>query len=113
MSARNQCVLVGEVVTVVSKTSIEFGVPQRSVLGPTLFLVYISDTIVAIQGKEDVFCYADDTAIISQRTTFEKTYKATEKGLTYVADWLTFNLNKTYYLLAFQKTRISQPLHHI
>lgn len=38
--------------------------------------------VVAIQGKEDIFCYADDTAIISQGTTLEKTYKATEKGLT-------------------------------
>lgn len=107
MSARNQCVRVGEVV---SKKSIEFGVPQRSVLGPTLFLVYISDMIVAIQGKEEVFCYTDDTAIICQGTTLEKTYKATEKGLTHVADWLTLNLNKTYYLLVFQKTRISQLL---
>lgn len=53
--------------------------------------------IVAIQGKEDIFCYADDTAIISQESTLEKTYKATEKGLTHVADWLTLNLNKTYY----------------
>ena len=49
--------------TVSSSRQVKYGVPQGSILGPILFLIYIND-MSQILNKYDLIQYADDSQII-------------------------------------------------
>ena len=45
-----------------SQTNIVCGVPQGSILGPILFLIYVNDMPAVVKHK--LFLYADDSSIL-------------------------------------------------
>lgn len=111
LSERRQLVRIGSDFS--DLLPVEFGVPQGSTLGPTLFLLYMTDIFNIPLDAGEIICYADDTVIVFQDTTWEKVYEAAEQSMAKVNDWLernllTLNLDKTKYI-AFHKTRASQP----
>jgi hypothetical protein len=105
---------VGVGSTLSSECTVNYGVPQGSVLGPTLFLVYINKLCNMQLDGGRIFSYADDTAIVFTAGNWEHLKSRAEVGLARVADWLnihllSLNLQKTNYI-CFTKYNNSQPL---
>lgn len=73
-------------------TNVSFGVPQGSVLGPTLFLIYLNDLCNMAIKNAKIFSYADDTAVVFTGDSWEKVRENAEKGLEQIGKWLCCNL---------------------
>ena len=100
MSNRQQYVTLHNVAS--SAKTIKCGVPQGSVLGPTVFTIYINDIVHASGFTTRLF--ADDTALIlsdSNLTTLERKVKAELIKITHwlTTNKLTLNYSKTTYIL--------------
>ena len=86
-----------------SSLDITCGVPQGSILGPLLFLIYIND-IIQEQEKVKVLLYADDTVLYSSGKSVLDIVPFLQNGLKKYATWsaknkLTMNEAKTKLVL--------------
>ena len=73
-------------------TSINCGVPQGSVLGPLLFLLYINDLNQAIKFCK-VHHFADDTNLLCLSNSVKKLNKLVNTDVKHLVNWL--NAHKT------------------
>lgn len=71
---------------------VSYGVPQGSVLGPTLFLIYINDLCTMEIKQANIFSYADDTAVVFSADSWEQVKEIAEMGLAHISRWLSNNL---------------------
>ena len=65
------------------------GVPQKSILGPLLFLLYINDMPQAVDC--DLFLYADDTCLLFQHKDLERIKEELTKNFSNICDWFVDN----------------------
>lgn len=97
---RRQQVRVNDILSNVN--NLNYGVPQGTVLGPLLFIVYIND-LLDLDLECSIFCFADDTTIlIHDLNKFNLIRKAT-KIMSTIKNWfnansLEINFNKTCYI---------------
>lgn len=73
-----------------SKINNEYGVPQGSILGPLLFIVYINDLPNILKNCE-IIMYADDTLIFNEDDTEENCREKLMQDINNVILWMKMN----------------------
>lgn len=100
LSSRKQKVFVSGVLS--NEKNINAGVPQGSVLGPLLFLIYINDIADELSGKARL--YADDTSLSYSSSDLAEIEVVLNNDLKKLKEWATkwlvsFNPVKTEVML--------------
>ncbi len=97
------------------RSNISCGVPQGSILGPLLFIIYLND-IVSSSSFFSFFMYADDTNLLASHKNFHDLIKTANAELDRISTWLkanklSLNIDKTNYILFKNKhnTHVSYP----
>ncbi len=101
LSDRSQTVSVNGVSS--SFKTVYTGVPQGSVLGPMLFLIFINDLPVCLNGTASNI-YADDTAVHASGSTIHEVNTLLQRNIDNIARWfrenkLVINYAKTFCML--------------
>ena len=68
---------------------IEYGVPQGSVLGPLLFILYINDLKNALMSKLRLF--ADDTCLLIKNNNLKELQEQGNQDLNMLQSWMAAN----------------------
>ena len=92
LSNRNQVVVVDGILSYIAE--VLSGVPQGTVLGPLLFLIYLND-IADCLNSCDISCFADDTRIYKSISTCDDV-KLLQEDLSAISLWSKENNMKLH-----------------
>ena len=107
VSDRKQYTRINGVTSTVQ--SLNYGVPQGSVLGPLLFLLYVNDIQYCID-KNKIKLFADDTGIFQFNRNLNELRNEASRNLSKIYDWFSFNrlalsLEKSHFLIFHSKRK--------
>lgn len=109
LSGRQQQVILDGVSS--TPSLVQAGVPQGSILGPLLFLIYINDLVSDLTCEP--FLYADDTMLMDTFSSPQECLRKINHDLSTILSWGTrwkvlFNPDKTLYMTITKK---KNPIH--
>ena len=114
LSNRMQCTNINSILS--DLISIELGVPQGSILGPLLFLIYIND----LPGASPLITklFADDTCLLFSADSVAALQQIANTELSKIVNWmvsnkLTLNHSKSKFLIITKKGRNASINIHI
>ena len=92
-----------------SQRTINIGIPQGSIIGPILFLLYVND-LPNITSKFLSILYADDTTLLSSNSDYPHLVKLINDELPKIQQWtatnrLSVSLDKTYAMVFTNRDR--------
>ena len=98
---RQQCVEINGVRS--DNRTVKMGVPQGSILGPLLFLLYINDLPNCL-SKSTPILFADDTTVVKTGTNIFDLFRDMNSELLNLEIWcktnkLSLNAKKTKYII--------------
>ena len=96
-----------------TSSSVQYGVPQGSILGPLLFILYINDLPQCLE-KCSISMYADDTVIYFSAVSINDIQCVVQRDLENITSWMNDNeliLNeiKTKTLLFGTRQKVEDP----
>ena len=109
LSLRKQYVEIDNISS--STTYVKCGVPQGSILGPILFLIYINDLNYVSEKLENIM-FADDTNLFLTGNSIHDVERTMNEELVFITEWfqsnkLSLNIKKTSYMIFGNKTNLS------
>jgi hypothetical protein len=110
LDERQQSVKIGDVLS--SWSPVQCGIPQGSILGPLLFILYVNDLPTVVENSR-VKMFADDTSLTVVKRVKDKLEKCLRKDLFCISEWvecnrLKLNVDKTQFLVLSRRRRVKE-----
>lgn len=110
LTNRKQCIVEGNLKS--ETQTVKSGVPQGSVLGPILFILFIND-LPLFTSETDVDIYADDTTLHSANKNIALLRSQLQNGASGFIDWclsndMYVNIPKTVYMTLGSRQNLSR-----
>ena len=112
LTNRQQCVAIGTKTS--SLSTLKFGVPQGSVLGPILFSLYINDLPLHTKALCELF--ADDTSLHDHHANIDILMNSLQNSIDSLTDWSEINHmalhpDKTKFMLITPRQKKAKSTH--